>query len=55
MSDRHLPDKAIDIMDEAGARVHISNIHVPNEIISLEGKIEDIKSEKTAVVRSQKL
>lgn len=53
MSDRHLPDKAIDIMDEAGARVHISNIHVPNEILSLEGKIEDIKSEKTAVVRSQ--
>ena len=53
MSDRHLPDKAIDIMDEAGARVHMSNINVPSEIISLEGKIEDIKKQKTEVVRSQ--
>lgn len=53
MSDRHLPDKAIDILDEAGARVHISNIHVPAEIVSLEAKIEDIKLEKNKVVKSQ--
>ncbi len=53
MSDRHLPDKAIDILDEAGARVHISNIHVPTEIVDLEGKIEEIKTEKNKVVKSQ--
>ena len=53
MSDRHLPDKALDILDEAGARVHISNIHVPTEIVDLEGKIEEIKSEKNKVVKSQ--
>jgi ATP-dependent Clp protease ATP-binding subunit ClpC len=53
MSDRHLPDKAIDIMDEAGARVHISNINVPNEILELESQIEGIKVEKNKVVKSQ--
>lgn len=53
MSDRHLPDKAIDIMDEAGARVHISNIHVPTEIVDLEAQIEEIKQEKNRVVKSQ--
>lgn len=53
MSDRFLPDKAIDILDEAGARVHISNIHVPSEIINLENKIEEIKLEKNRVVKSQ--
>jgi ATP-dependent Clp protease ATP-binding subunit ClpC len=53
MSDRHLPDKAIDILDEAGARVHISNIHVPGEIVTLEAKIEDVKLEKNRVVKSQ--
>jgi ATP-dependent Clp protease ATP-binding subunit ClpC len=54
ISDRFLPDKAIDVLDEAGARVHISNIHVPDEIVQLEGDIEDIKSEKNRVVKSQK-
>lgn len=54
ISDRFLPDKAIDVMDEAGARVHISNIHVPNSILKLEEKIEDIKKEKNRVVKSQK-
>ncbi len=54
ISDRFLPDKAIDVMDEAGARVHISNIHVPKEILDLEDKIEDIKKEKNRVVRSQR-
>ncbi len=53
MSDRHLPDKAIDILDEAGARVHISNIHVPSEIVNLESRIEEIKVEKNRVVKSQ--
>lgn len=54
ISDRFLPDKAIDVMDEAGARVHINNIHVPDEIVKLEAAIEDIKKEKNQVVKSQK-
>lgn len=54
MSDRHLPDKAIDALDEAGARVHISNIVVPEEITTIEEKIDDIKSKKGEVVRSQR-
>jgi ATP-dependent Clp protease ATP-binding subunit ClpC len=54
ISDRFLPDKAIDVMDEAGARVHINNIHVPEEIVELEEKIENIKKEKNRVVKSQK-
>ncbi|ACF12771.1 ATPase AAA-2 domain protein [Chloroherpeton thalassium ATCC 35110] len=53
ITDRHLPDKAIDVLDEAGARVHLSNIHVPKEILDLEAKIEDIKVEKNQVVKSQ--
>ncbi len=54
ISDRFLPDKAIDVMDEAGARVHINNIHVPEEIVKLEEAIEDVKKEKNRVVKSQK-
>jgi ATP-dependent Clp protease ATP-binding subunit ClpC len=54
ISDRFLPDKAIDILDEAGARVHINNIQVPEEILRLEEQIENIKKEKTQVVKSQK-
>jgi len=54
ISDRFLPDKAIDVMDEAGARVHINNIHVPEDIVKLEEAIEDIKKEKNRVVKSQK-
>ncbi len=54
MSDRFLPDKAIDILDEAGARVHINNIVVPEDILSLEEQIESIKGEKNRVVKSQK-
>lgn len=54
ISDRFLPDKAIDILDEAGARVHINNIHVPANILELEEKIEDVKKEKNKVVKSQK-
>lgn len=54
ISDRFLPDKAIDILDEAGARVHINNIHVPEEILKLEEEVEEIKIEKNRVVKSQK-
>jgi ATP-dependent Clp protease ATP-binding subunit ClpC len=54
ISDRYLPDKAIDVLDEAGARVHINNIHVPEDIVDLEEKIENIKKEKNRVVKSQK-
>lgn len=54
ISDRFLPDKAIDVMDEAGARVHINNIHVPEEIVKLEEAVEDVKKEKNRVVKSQK-
>jgi ATP-dependent Clp protease ATP-binding subunit ClpC len=54
ISDRFLPDKAIDILDEAGARVHINNIHVPEDILKLEEEVEQIKIEKNKVVKSQK-
>ena len=54
ISDRFLPDKAIDALDEAGARVHITNIHVPGEIINLENAIEEIKKSKTSAIKSQK-
>ncbi|MCK5764578.1 MAG: ATP-dependent Clp protease ATP-binding subunit [Bacteroidales bacterium] len=54
MSDRFLPDKAIDAMDEAGSRVHITNIHVPAEIIDVENRIEEVKNKKTLAINSQK-
>jgi ATP-dependent Clp protease ATP-binding subunit ClpC len=54
ITDRFLPDKAIDALDEAGSRVHLTNIHVPENIITIESKIEDIKVEKNRVVKSQK-
>ncbi|HPH82786.1 MAG TPA: ATP-dependent Clp protease ATP-binding subunit [Flavobacteriales bacterium] len=54
VSDRHLPDKAIDALDEAGSRVHITNIHVPQNILDIESKIEEVKAEKIQVVKSQK-
>ena len=54
ITDRLLPDKAIDVMDEVGARVHLKNINVPQNIVDLEKKIEDIKEEKNKVVKSQK-
>jgi ATP-dependent Clp protease ATP-binding subunit ClpC len=53
MTDKLLPDKAIDVLDEVGARKHIKNINVPENIIDLEKKIEDIKLEKNKVVKSQ--
>ncbi len=54
ISDRYLPDKAIDALDEAGARVHINNIHVPAEIINLENSIKEIRDKKTQAINSQK-
>ncbi|MBU2649493.1 MAG: ATP-dependent Clp protease ATP-binding subunit [Bacteroidetes bacterium] len=54
ISDRFLPDKAIDAMDEAGARVHITNIHVPSEIIEIENRIEETRKSKTRAINSQK-
>jgi ATP-dependent Clp protease ATP-binding subunit ClpC len=54
ITDRFHPDKAIDAMDEAGARVHITNINVPQNILELEGQIEEIKEQKNKVVKSQK-
>jgi ATP-dependent Clp protease ATP-binding subunit ClpC len=53
ISDRHLPDKAIDALDESGSRVHISNIVVPEKILSLEKQLEDTKKEKMAAVKNQ--
>ncbi len=53
ISDRNFPDKAIDALDEAGSRVHISNIIVPKSIEELEAKIEETKAEKMAAVKSQ--
>ena len=54
ISDRHLPDKAIDALDEAGSRVHITNISVPDEIIKMEKDLEEIRTEKNRVLKSQK-
>ncbi|MFC2110915.1 ATP-dependent Clp protease ATP-binding subunit [Bacteroidota bacterium] len=54
ISERCLPDKAIDALDEAGSRVHITNINVPIEIINIETKIEEVKGQKTKAIKSQK-
>jgi len=54
MTDRFLPDKAIDAMDEAGSRIHITNIVVPKEVLQLEKELETIKVDKTKAVNGQK-
>jgi ATP-dependent Clp protease ATP-binding subunit ClpC len=54
MTDRFLPDKAIDALDEVGSRVHITNIKVPERIVELEAAVDDVKEEKNKVVRNQK-
>ncbi|NCW13030.1 MAG: ATP-dependent Clp protease ATP-binding subunit, partial [Chitinophagia bacterium] len=54
MTDRLLPDKAIDVLDEVGARVHLKNINVPQDIVELEKQIEEVKNEKNRVVKSQR-
>jgi ATP-dependent Clp protease ATP-binding subunit ClpC len=53
ITDRFLPDKALDVMDEAGARVHLAHIHVPKEVLDLETKIEELRVLKNSVVKSQ--
>jgi len=53
ISDRFLPDKAIDVLDEVGARVHLKNIHVPKHIEDLEMKIEELKDKKNQAVKNQ--
>ncbi len=54
MTDRYLPDKAIDALDEAGSRIHITNIVVPQQILELEAKLEEIRDRKTKAVSGQK-
>ncbi|MEM5564376.1 ATP-dependent Clp protease ATP-binding subunit [Psychroserpens sp. AS72] len=54
MTERFLPDKAIDALDEAGSRVHITNITVPKQILELEQKLEEVKETKNTVVKKQK-
>ena len=54
MTERFLPDKAIDALDEAGSRVHITNIDVPDQILELEEKLEKVKETKNSVVKKQK-
>jgi ATP-dependent Clp protease ATP-binding subunit ClpC len=54
MTDRFLPDKAIDALDESGSRIHITNIVVPKEILQLEEQLEKIREDKTAAVNGQK-
>ena len=54
MTERFLPDKAIDALDEAGSRIHITKIKVPQKILNLEQKLEDIREHKNSVVKKQK-
>ena len=54
MTDRFLPDKAIDALDEAGSRVHITNINVPSTILDIETKLEEVRELKNTVVKKQK-
>ncbi len=54
ITDRQFPDKALDVLDEAGARVYMANIQVPSRILELEAKIEEVREKKSQVVRSQR-
>ena len=54
MTDRHLPDKAIDALDEAGSRVHLTNLDVPSHITNLEFELDEIKNQKNDAVKNQK-
>ena len=54
MTDRYLPDKAIDALDEAGSRIHITNIIVPKQVLALEAELENIRTKKTKAVSGQK-
>ena len=54
MADRFLPDKAIDALDEAGSRVHITNMNVPDLIVDLENQLDEVRLLKNTVVKKQK-
>lgn len=54
MSNRFLPDKAIDALDEAGSRVHINNMSVPQEVVDLEAQLDQVRDLKNSVVKKQK-
>ncbi len=54
ISDRFLPDKAIDALDESGSRVHINNMSVPQEIVDLETQLDEVREQKNSVVKKQK-
>ena len=54
ISDKYLPDKAIDVMDEVGSHVHIHNIHVPDEIVKLEKNISTLRKKKESVIAQQR-
>jgi ATP-dependent Clp protease ATP-binding subunit ClpC len=54
MSERFLPDKAIDALDEAGSRVHITNIEVPKQILDLERQLEDVRELKMLCKKTKK-
>ena len=54
MTERFLPDKAIDALDEAGSRVHITNIHVPEKILQIEAQLDEVRENKNSVVKKQK-
>ena len=53
ITDRYLPDKAIDVMDEAGSMVHLANVVVPKEILVLEEKIKEVRKQKEEVIKQQ--
>lgn len=53
ITDRYLPDKSIDVMDEAGARVHLSHITIPEEVVKIEEEIDKIRLDKNSVVKNQ--
>jgi len=53
ITDRHLPDKAIDALDEVGSRVHLNNVNVPQDILDIENDIEELKEKKSEVIKSQ--
>ena len=55
MTERFLPDKAIDALDEAGSRVHITNIDVPKQILELEKELENVKETKNSVCKEAKI
>ena len=50
ITDRHLPDKAIDALDEVGSRVHLNNVNVPKEILDIEKDIEELKQKKSELL-----